>query len=158
MDTCIEHAPAHQRDKDGYGYVYVGHGREGQRRVGAHRVAWEKANGRTLLPGEVVRHSCDNPPCVNPAHLLIGTIGDNNRDMAARGRHWAQRRTAFGCGHLIAETAIPRGPDGRWRQCGVCSRIRRLPLAQCADPALHLPHRNGSGRCVGLDGSEARCA
>ena len=43
------------------------------------------ANG-PIPPGLVVRHRCDNPPCVNPDHLEIGTQADNQADMAIRGR------------------------------------------------------------------------
>jgi hypothetical protein len=56
----------------------------------ASRVAYELTNGP--LPegdgyhGNVVRHSCDNPPCCNPAHLLPGTQADNNHDRDLRGR------------------------------------------------------------------------
>lgn len=51
----------------------------------ANRVAWAIANGRD--PGDLlVRHSCDNPPCCNPAHLLLGTHADNARDKVERGR------------------------------------------------------------------------
>src|SRR5579859_7795379 len=51
-----------------------------------HRVAWALANDRE--PGDaVIRHSCDNPPCCNPKHLLSGTHKDNSRDMIERGRH-----------------------------------------------------------------------
>lgn len=46
---------------------------------------WEMSNG-PLEPGVEVRHRCDNPPCVNPAHLIAGTHADNMRDMAERGR------------------------------------------------------------------------
>lgn len=61
--------------------------------VYAHRVAWELANGRALKRGEVVRHRCDNPPCCNPAHLLVGTQADNVADMIERGRAWWQITT-----------------------------------------------------------------
>lgn len=52
----------------------------------AHRVAWAKANGKPIPRGRVVRHTCDNPPCVNPAHLKVGTQQDNVDDMISRGR------------------------------------------------------------------------
>ena len=52
----------------------------------AHRVAWELANGRPVPPGLMVRHKCDNPPCIEPTHLEIGTAADNSRDAVERGR------------------------------------------------------------------------
>lgn len=69
------------RDRAGYGWVYY----DG-RTVGAHRVAWEMHSGKSIPEGVIVRHVCDNPPCVNPAHLLLGTKGDNTSDMYKRGR------------------------------------------------------------------------
>src|SRR4051794_30461905 len=50
----------------------------------AHRYAFKLAHGRD--PVGVVRHSCDNPPCCNPAHLLEGTYLDNMQDAKSRGR------------------------------------------------------------------------
>lgn len=65
---------------------------QAQRLVYAHRVVWEFANGELLDPYTVVRHTCDNPPCCNPAHLVAGTQADNVRDMVERGRAWWQKR------------------------------------------------------------------
>jgi hypothetical protein len=74
-----------QTDQRGYGLVTVS-----GKRFRAHRLAWELANGSS--PGDMfVCHACDNPPCVNPAHLWLGTCRDNNHDMIAKGRHRAGR-------------------------------------------------------------------
>lgn len=51
----------------------------------AHRWAWTQANG-PIPEGLVVRHKCDNPPCVNVEHLELGTKSDNSWDMSKRGR------------------------------------------------------------------------
>jgi hypothetical protein len=53
-------------------------------RVGAHRVSFLLTNGHWP---NVCRHTCDNPCCVNPHHLLDGTHADNARDRSIRGRH-----------------------------------------------------------------------
>jgi len=55
-------------------------------RLRAHRVAWELTNGQKIPAGKHILHSCDNPPCVNPAHLRVGTDADNHRDRIERGR------------------------------------------------------------------------
>lgn len=69
-----------QRNKKGYGIV----SRRG-RRVLAHRLAYALANG-PVTNDAVIRHRCDNPPCVNPAHIQSGSQADNMRDMRQRGR------------------------------------------------------------------------
>lgn len=53
--------------------------------VVAHRVAFEIANG-PIPEGLLVRHKCDNRPCVNPEHLELGTHADNANDAMVRGR------------------------------------------------------------------------
>lgn len=53
--------------------------------MSAHRVAWRLANG--AIPGGMeILHKCDNPPCVNPGHLLCGTHAQNMRDSLSKGR------------------------------------------------------------------------
>ena len=55
------------------------------RSIYAHRVSWELANG-PIPSGLQVLHRCDNPPCVRPDHLFLGTQRDNITDMANKGR------------------------------------------------------------------------
>lgn len=56
-----------------------------------HRVALMLA-GRDVPPRRVLMHACDNRRCVNPAHLTIGTVTDNNRDRTAKGRDATRHR------------------------------------------------------------------
>lgn len=63
----------------------------------AHRVAYERWVG-PIPDGQVVRHRCDNPGCVNPQHLELGTQADNVRDRVERGR--CARGAAMGAAKL----------------------------------------------------------
>lgn len=82
QETCILYTKTKLTNR-GYGrFRYKG------RMVLAHRLEYCKANNLDLqdIEGLVVRHKCDNPQCINPEHLEIGTQADNIRDMNERGR------------------------------------------------------------------------
>lgn len=63
---------------------------DGEKLVRAHRFAWEQKHGKIPYPLQALHH-CDNPPCVNDAHLFIGTRKDNMMDMSRKGRQIFQR-------------------------------------------------------------------
>lgn len=81
MGECDEWHLA--KDKHGYGVAHVG-----KKRVFAHRLAYCEWRGLSLgdISGQVVMHKCDNPSCVNPNHLKLGTQQDNMSDMADKNR------------------------------------------------------------------------
>lgn len=72
-----------QKATNEYGYGII---RVDGSTVKAHRLALELFDGTHRDPSEKIRHTCDNPPCCNPAHLLPGTQADNIADMVERGR------------------------------------------------------------------------
>lgn len=78
---------------DGRGYGLIG-SRHGASPLKAHRVAYTLTHG-PIPEGMEVCHRCDNPPCVRPDHLFLGTHGDNMRDAAHKHRLASGERRHF---------------------------------------------------------------
>jgi hypothetical protein len=66
-------------------YGVIGRNDGSGKNVMAHRFSYELHKG-AIPDGMIVMHSCDNPACVNPDHLSVGTHKDNTRDMIDKGR------------------------------------------------------------------------
>lgn len=115
MTECVEWTGA--RGRGGYGVRSF----EGKFwRV--HRLAWTQAHG-PIPKGLVIRHKCDNPPCYNPDHLILGTHADNVRDKIERGRHPNSQKTHCKWGHEFTEENTRVAADGT-RHCRPCDRQR----------------------------------
>ncbi len=71
------------KNPKGYGIVA-----SGRHKDYAHRIAYAKSIGVHVrkIDGILIRHTCDNPSCVNPEHLVLGDCSDNMRDKVERGR------------------------------------------------------------------------
>lgn len=109
--------------KKGYGSFWLN-----GRNVRAHRFSYEMLIG-PIPAGMKVLHKCDNPKCVRPDHLFLGTINDNNKDKARKNRANNQYRGITHCkrGHeFTAANVKDNGKGGRrCRECYNASRRKQ---------------------------------
>lgn len=112
------------------GYARLRMRRKGMAYYPATRLAWEIHNDKAWPVGKFACHSCDNPTCVNPAHIWPGSIADNYLDAVAKGRVRGAPvdnalKLACAKGHPLegANLIIIRG---KWRRCRTCQREQQV--------------------------------
>ena len=106
----------------GYGRMTVGSRTDGTRRsVSAHRVSYELYHGE-IPDGMEVCHTCDNPCCVNPEHLFIGTRQDNVDDRERKGRNITFTGEEQPCAKLTKKAV----KDARWERAYKGTSFQKL--------------------------------
>ena len=114
------------KSSNGYGYLCTGLGKNKKKTHSVHRTTYIECFGE-IPHGKLVLHKCDNPLCINPDHLFLGTEKDNMVDMTKKKRHRNQTKTHCKHGHELNKEntkTINKGGGIFWRLCRVCARIR----------------------------------
>lgn len=121
---------------DGYGRI----GHNGKVRAATH-ISWEMHHGADFPPGMLACHSCDNPECVNPAHLFVGSKQDNADDMVRKGRSTKDRRRSH-CvhGHALTPDNVYVYAVNGARQCATCRAIRSAQFYREHRPTPPITH------------------
>jgi hypothetical protein len=93
---------------------------EKKKSVRGHRYVWTLINGN-IPSGMVIMHTCDNPKCLNPDHLKLGTQTDNMRDCAEKRRFYNQNKTHCSNGHKYTHENTRVVKEKRY--CRTCARL-----------------------------------
>lgn len=101
-------------NQDGYGRLRI----DGGKKIMAHRLSYILFNGK-IPKGKLVLHKCDNPWCINPTHLFLGTDQDNQDDMINKGRKcqgesYPTSLLNDDAVRYIRKSGIPKHPEFGW--------------------------------------------
>lgn len=96
VGNCVE--TTYTRNSQGYGCLDIA-----GKTLKHHRYVYACHHKLSMddIKGKVVMHKCDNPPCVNPDHLVLGTVAENNQDKLEKGRN-----VGFTSGNTVGRTKL----------------------------------------------------
>lgn len=138
-------------DKDGYGRAWPT-----RNYVRVHRLVWSWKHG-AIPHGKWILHHCDNPSCVNDAHLFLGGAKDNSQDALAKGRNYIGAKNPFFGRHHTAKTRRKLSLDhlGKPLSAEHAEKARKAALGKKHSPEARLRHSAAAKRRWAIGGKNA---
>ena len=118
---------SHKIPKRGYPHIMIA-----GKISNVHRLVYSQIHGK-IPTGKFICHTCDNPACINPDHLFLGTPKDNTRDMVKKGRNAKQFGEKNGYHKLTAVDVFDIMNDLLTMNCSEVGRKRGIPIRTIND-------------------------